>query len=362
MITSCPAQLTLFLDALSARFGGTAYAAVQLAAALGRHPSVGRVLVACRGGSIVDRGTIRGGGVGVTRVPTSHGPELANRVAWETLVLPRLVRAHAVDGLMSFSGMLPRRLPCPVVCLQANPVPYEDRGSVAAAVRRAAFARTARAAVATYVPSSHVAGLVPDLPRVRVVPLGVDRDSFGPADGTGRELLYVSDFYAHKRHDLVIEAYGALASPRPVLRFIGNPNVEPATFARIRRAARGVQGLVVDGRVSFVQLQAAYRAARLFVIASERESFSMPLAEAICVGVPAVARDHPTLRETAGAAALYISGDDPQMWTAAFQRLLHDDVLHARLRHAATAHARRFTWDVMADRLVADVTDAQQRR
>jgi glycosyltransferase involved in cell wall biosynthesis len=362
MIASPPRQLTLVLDALAARFGGTAYAAVQLAGALGRHPSVRRVLVVTRTGSIVDRGTARGPGVGVLRVPARPGSELAQRVGWEALVLPRVLRSHAVDGLLSLSGMLPRRLPCAVVCLQANPVPYEDRGGAGAAVRRAAVARTARGAIATYVPSSHVATLVRDLPRVRVVPFGVDHAAFHPADRPGHELLYVSDFYAHKRHDLVLAAYRALSTPRPVLRLIGNPDVEPRTFARVERDAQALRDVRVDGRVSFGRLREAYHAARLFVMASERESFSMSLAEAISVGVPAVARDHPTLRETAGAAAVYVSGDDPLSWSAAFDRLLRDDELHAALRHEAIAHAKRFAWDVMADQLVADVADAGRAR
>jgi glycosyltransferase involved in cell wall biosynthesis len=359
---SSPQGLTLFLDALAARFGGTAYAAVQLAAALDRHPAVRRVLVACRSGSIVDRGTMRSDGVHVLDVPARRRSELAQRIAWEALVLPRLVRTNAVDGLMSFSGMLPRRLPCPLICLQANPVPYHERRSMAAAMRRSAFSRTARAAVATYVPSTHVAGLVHGLPHVRVVPLGVDRHAFAPADRTGSELLYVSDFYAHKCHAMVLAAYSALASPRPVLRFVGNPDVEPATFARVRQAARGLPGVVIDGHVSFDALRAAYQAARIFVMASAHESFSMPLAEAICVGVPAVARDHPALRETAGAGALYVRGDDPRMWTAALQRLLDDNALHARLRSAGISHGRRYSWEVMADQLVADVLEARRPR
>ena len=229
-----------------------------------------------------------------------------------------------------------------------------------ACVRRAAFARTARQAIATYVPTSHVAGLVGDLPRLHVVPLGVDRALFRPADHPGQNLLYVADFYAHKRHDIVLRAYAALSAPRPVLRFIGNPNVDPATFDRVTRAARAVPGVLVDGRVSFGDLRAAYGAARAFVIASERESFSMPLAEAICCGVPAVARDHPTLRETAGEAALYVAGDEPAVWTAALARLIGDDTLHAQLRAAAHAGAERFSWSVMAGRLVEDLAAAGQ--
>jgi len=354
--------LTIMLDALAARFGGTAYAAVQLAAALDRHPRVRRVLVVSRRDSIVDRGTIRGARVGVIGVAVRRGPELAERIAWEAHQLPRAVEAHAVDGLLSFSGMLPRALPCPVVCLQANPVPYEEPHTVGATIRRYAFAHTARTAVATYVPSAHVAALTRGLPRVRIVPLGVDHEAFRPSDGLGRDLLYVSDFYRHKRHDLLLRAYRALTTPRPTLRFVGNPDVEPETFARVRQAAREIPGVVVEGRIPFDRLQAAYESARIFLIASERESFSMPLAEAMSVGAPAVARDHPTLRETAGSGALYVSGDDPSVWAATIQRLIDDDRLHANLRDRALAHSHRFSWDAMADQLVADVSAAGQQR
>ena len=125
---------------------------------------------------------------------------------------------------------------------------------------------------------------------------------------------------AHKHHALLLSAYARLDRPRPPLRLIGDPDVDPANYRRIAELASKVDGVVVDGRVSFEHLIEAYGRARAMVIASDRESFSMPVAEALTCGVPIVAREYPTFRETAGPGAIFVSGDDVDGWTAAIGR------------------------------------------
>ena len=102
-----------------------------------------------------------------------------------------------------------------------------------------------------YVPTYHFAKLAAGLPRVRVVPLGVDRELFRPASRPGTELLCVSDFYRHKRHDLLLDAYEGLSGARPPLRLIGNPAVDRAWFHTLQKRARRVAGVRVEGRVGF---------------------------------------------------------------------------------------------------------------
>ncbi len=350
----------IVIDALAARFGGTAYAALEVANALSRRQDVARIVVVTRPDSIVERGARtlpRGRIVVVARSPRA---ELIQRLAWEAARLPELVRRHRATGLFSLSGMLPLSLPIPFVCLQANPTPYEDPGSLRQAARRWALARTSRAARATYVPSRHVQGLVGSLPRLRVVPFGVNRDLFKPSQASGDELLCVADFYAHKHHELLVRAYSALPGPRPILRLVGNPGVDTRTFSRVKRAAADVDGVVIEGKVSIDALLAAYRSARAMVIASDRESFSMPVAEALSCGVPAVARDYPTLRETAGPGALYVQGNNPAAWTHALSRIISEDTLHARLRIAGLEHSHRYSWDDFAARLSQDLTVVQR--
>jgi glycosyltransferase involved in cell wall biosynthesis len=345
----------IVLDALAARFGGTAYAVVQLVRALTRDPRAGEVVVVTRHGSIVDRGLSSTAGVQLLRLPALRRSELLHRVGWEALRLPAVIRAYGADGLLTFSGMLPVHPDCRVVSYISNPVPFENGRGVASAVRRIAIARTAHRALAVYVPTRHFARLVSDLPRVRVVPWGVDRDSFRPAERPGSEILCVSDFYRHKRHDLLLDAYERLPLERPPLRLVGNPAVDTNWFRSIEARSARMPGVIVAGRVSFESLLAAYRKARVFVMPSEHEAFSMPLSESLCCGVPAIARDHPVLRETGGAGAWYVRDDDPGAWADALQLLLTDDDRHAELRNAGLREADRFSWPGVAARLMDDL-------
>jgi glycosyltransferase involved in cell wall biosynthesis len=346
--------VVLVLDALAARFGGTAYAGVQLTEALLRRDDVARVVVVAERGSIIARGLQPGERLALVDVAIPRRPGVAWRAGWEAVRLPGIIAAEQSDVLLSFSGMVPRHPRCRVISLLANPVPFEKRRRSGSIIRRAAIARTARQAHRLYVPTREMAGLVAR-PNTKVVPLGVDHRLFRPAGAPGGEILCVADFYPHKRHDLILAAWSRLAEPRPTLRLIGNPAVDEQHFARVKGAAP--PEVIVAGRVGRAELVAAYRRARVVVLASEHESFAMPLAEALCSGVPVIARDLPALRETGGSGAVYVAGTDPDAWASAMERLLGGDTFHAELRTAALEHGRRFSWDTMAGELVADARD-----
>jgi len=320
--------------------------------ALVERDDVSRVVVLVPEGSIVDRGLAPGPRLLVARVAMPRPLRLARRLAWEAMHLPRITRREGADALLSFSGMVPRHPDCRVISLISQPRPFERRGSLKRLLQRRAIVRTARRAHRVYAPSRAMAALV-NAPDVRVVPHGVDRDLFRPAETPGDEVLAVGDFYRHKRYDLVLAAWRALPEPRPNLRIVGNPAVDPAYFEEFGRQA-GDESVILAGRVALAELLRAYRQARVFVIASEHESFAMPLAEALASGVPAVARDLPALRETGGPGAVYVAGDDAKAWADALEGLLRDDALHAELRAAGVRHASAFSWSAAAEAVVTD--------
>ncbi|MEY2513943.1 MAG: hypothetical protein QOJ89_1301 [bacterium] len=342
--------MPVVVDALAARYGGGAVAAIEVAHGLADANEIGEVVVVARRGSLVAAGLRPRPGLRLVTLRDARRLELVRRLLWQAVALPALARRRPGTAVLTWSGLLPRAAGMRIVSVHANPVMFEGR-TIADRIRRFAARRTARHADALLVPTAELAASAAAVlgRPTHVVALGVDHSCFRPARRAGTELLCVADGYPHKRHDLVLAAWSALPEPRPVLRIIGDASAGGAAHAlalsrdieRHRRAGP----IVVESGLSVDALVRAYHSARVVVLASEQESFSLPLLEALACGVPAVARDLPALRETGGAATTFVAGDAPADWSAAVARLLRDDGVHERARAAALAHAAGYGWE-----------------
>jgi glycosyltransferase involved in cell wall biosynthesis len=349
----------VIIDALAARFGGTAYAAIQLARHIRDRPEVHTVTVLTRRGSIVARALAQQQDVKCVLLREARRFELIRRLAWQATRLPALITSEGCDDLITMSGMLPRLPRCRLICLLFNPVMFETHTWLNA-MRRWAVRRAGRRASYIAAPSRAMADLVTASVgrKCAVVPLGVDHRLFFPVSNAGTDILCVADFYAHKRHDLILDVWLSLPAPRPLLRLVGNPAVDPAAHARLLDRVTKLpdaDGVVLEYQLPVNRLVEAYHRARVFVLASERESFCMPLAESMASGVPAVVRSLPSLRETGGTGASYVDGDDPADWIAALQALLYDDVEHERAGQAARRAAASFSWETYAAALAVEL-------
>jgi glycosyltransferase involved in cell wall biosynthesis len=355
----------LVIDALAARFGGTAYAAIQTARQLAQCDSFSEVVVVARQGSIVADGLEPGGRLRLLSLPSASTGELVRRLVWEALALPRQLEQDRPAVVLTWSGMLPRRLSASVACFISNPLMFE-RDGFANRLRRGAVRRTASADACVVAPSAAMATLASEALGIPValVPYGVDHARFSPGTEPGDEILCVADFYRHKRHDIVLDAWAALPEPRPTLRLIGDPRVDAATYRQVLASVdryRNLGTIQVGHHVGLTELVAAYRRARTFVIASEHESFCMPLLEALACGVPAVARDLPALRETGGPGTRLVAGDDVEQWSAELGALVADHDAHKRARELGVEHAAGFAWEHTAAELRDLVLSGESR-
>ncbi len=285
--------------------------------------------------------------------PLSAGDRTARRIAWEGVRLPRVASQVGADALVTTSGMLCRLPGCPVISLLSNPVPFIDRRTFGSWLRRwPSPTRPGMRERSTYQPGTWVSssgsgerqgGAMGNRPR----PLSSRRHARARRCSTSRTFIPTSDTtWSSPRGDACRpRARSSASSATPRWR-----RLDSSAFARIA-ADDGVQ---VDGRVSLDGLVNAYRRARVLVMASERESFSMPVAEALACGVPVIVRDLPSLRETAGPGALVVGGDDPDRWAKAIGRAVHDDSAACVAAGGRPRHARPLSWERFAEEIVRD--------
>ncbi len=119
---------------------------------------------------------------------------------------------------------------------------------------------------------------------------------------------------------------GVSTTPRPGCISWGRPSASPTSPRSVPSSAElGLDDAVtLPGSVSGAELEAYFRAADVFVMASDHEGFCVPLAEAMGHGVPIVAYGVTAVPETVGDAGLVLDDKSPVPFAAAVGRVLAD--------------------------------------
>jgi len=209
-----------------------------------------------------------------------------------------------------------------------------------------------------------------------VVPLLIDMTSAGAdpdpdlaarlADGKSDghpDLLFVGKVSPHKApHDLVkmVAVYRRLYHPGARLWLVGSPlgdKYGPALAGFVHDLGLD-DAVTVTGSVSAAELEAYYRAADVFVCASDHEGFCVPLVEAMGHGVPVVANGVTAIPETVDDAGLVLPDKNPLRFAAAVHRVVTDGDLRRRLSAAAVRRVDAFSVDRSTDRFVQLVRNA----
>ncbi|MGZ3990518.1 MAG: glycosyltransferase family 4 protein [Flavisolibacter sp.] len=110
---------------------------------------------------------------------------------------------------------------------------------------------------------------------------------------------------------------------------------------------------VFPGYVPHQEIPLMYNAATLFLYPSLRESFGLPLLEAMACGVPVITSNTSSMPEIAGDAALLVDPFDVKELTGALQRLAGNEELQQQLREKGLERARQFTWKASAEKLLS---------
>lgn len=171
-------------------------------------------------------------------------------------------------------------------------------------------------------------------------------------------VLFVGRLVERKGVPVLLDAWARAALPNARLLIVGDG---PDRIALERRAAeRGLSSTVeFRGRVSDVELGAAYSAADLFVLPAvldshgDTEGLGVVLLEAMASQVPVLASEAGGISDVVidGESGVLVPPGDATALANALQRLAGDPALRARLAVQGAARVRdEFSWDAIADR------------
>jgi glycosyltransferase involved in cell wall biosynthesis len=96
-------------------------------------------------------------------------------------------------------------------------------------------------------------------------------------------------------------------------------------------------------------LPSVYSMTHLFVFPSTYEGFGLPPLEALSCGAPVVVARSSSLPEVVGSNAIFTNPFDYHDIAKSLQEGTHNSDLRQRLKRYSVQHARRFSWDTMAE-------------
>ncbi|MEG2365503.1 MAG: glycosyltransferase family 1 protein [Alistipes sp.] len=136
--------------------------------------------------------------------------------------------------------------------------------------------------------------------------------------------LLVADMDPKMLDELLVES--ALEAIRPLLRTVGY--------------------------VANSDLPAIYNGATAFLYTSLRESFGIPILEAMACGTPVVTSATSAIPEIAGEGAILIDPTDPSAIASMLLRLESDPAFHAAQRDYGLQRVKQFSWEHTATELL----------
>lgn len=183
------------------------------------------------------------------------------------------------------------------------------------------------------------------VPAVRVLPLPLSWEQMNlPPDVlvTGKftvkltTILFVGRLAPNKRVEDLIQAfawYNQAINPYSRLVIVGSPRSVPRYFTMLRMLVGDLDlpNVCFEGFASPAGLEAYYRVADLYVSTSEHEGYGLPLVEAMCHGVPVIARAVGGTPEAMDGAGVLYEDLEPAELAVLMDRVLTDRALRGEI-------------------------------
>lgn len=187
--------------------------------------------------------------------------------------------------------------------------------------------------------ASLVYNILPD--RITPIYHGVDRTVFFPESNLSNQaepyFLHVSSYQPLKNIDRLIAAYELLPiATRPKLIVVA------PGFLKNKPLVSGLS--VIRQPLTSSELAKLYRNALGLIFPSLRESFGLPIVEAMASGCPVITSFDTACAEVAGDSALLVNPRSIGNILQAMSRLINEPDLRMELRRKGLDRASHFSW------------------
>ena len=202
----------------------------------------------------------------------------------------------------------------------------------------------------------HAFGLPPNL--VNVIYHGVDRNIFHP-NGARRTtekpyFLHVSRMDPVKNLSRILNAYSLFPGDyRPEFIFLVTPEEDQPVLTREFSQIVDRFGVTwIREPISQKELASWYRGALALIVPSLRETFGLPVVEAMACGCPVITSNNSGCAEVAGSASIQVDPRSTKMIFEAMRRILNEPDLRERLGTSGLKQSEGFSWERSALQLL----------
>ncbi len=174
-------------------------------------------------------------------------------------------------------------------------------------------------------------------------------------------LLFVGRLQPSKGVFELIDIFRRLQKQLPKLRLtiVGDGDILGELKKMI--AGYGLQSKVVlTGSLPHQDVFKYYRSSTIFVFPSKSEVFPLVSIEAMACGLPVVASDIPSLRESTGGNAILLPSENIDLWANTLSKLLKNEELKNELSIRGMNWAKRFIWEKKAEEYEKCLLKAQE--
>jgi glycosyltransferase involved in cell wall biosynthesis len=176
--------------------------------------------------------------------------------------------------------------------------------------------------------------------QISVIYHGYDDTIFFPQSGSKSYLLHVSNYQPIKNIERIIEAYQQIKKDDKlplVLICPGFPSASKDEKVKIINT-------IVDSKQIAKYMKESYA----FIFPSFRESFGMPLLEAMASGVPVITSNNSACNEITKDASVLVNPQNTIEIKEAIELILNDKKLHCQLSKNAIENSKLFSWEKTA--------------